>query len=167
MPELMGTLDTLVNGPEGLPPFDGVAWDYVDWRRHEEQVPRRPAPRAGGGRPGGRTGGQGGRWGTGSPGPWPPAGGCPLPQPRNWSGPGTPGRPSDTSAARSASGPATPTTRSGHANAPRATRAVQETGRFSGADGSIVTGTPLPASVNGPGRAPGGPGPQHGPAGPV
>ena len=34
----------------------------------------------------------------------------------HWSGPGTPGRPSDTSAARSASGPATPTTRSGHAN---------------------------------------------------
>jgi hypothetical protein len=35
-----------------------------------------------------------------------PAGGCPLPRPRNWSGPGTPGRPSDTSAARSANGPA-------------------------------------------------------------
>ena len=42
--------------------------------------------------------------------------GCPLHRPRSWSGPGTPGRPSDTSAARSASGPATPTTRSGHAN---------------------------------------------------
>jgi hypothetical protein len=41
---------------------------------------------------------------------------CPLPQPRNWSGPGTPGRPSDTSAARPASGRATPTTRSGHAD---------------------------------------------------
>src|SRR5712671_7174266 len=40
MPELMGTLDTAVNGPEGLPPFDGDAWDHVDWRRHEEQVRR-------------------------------------------------------------------------------------------------------------------------------
>jgi RNA-directed DNA polymerase len=38
MPELMGTLDTSVNGPEGLPRFDGDAWDCVDWRRHEEQV---------------------------------------------------------------------------------------------------------------------------------
>jgi hypothetical protein len=34
-----------------------------------------------------------------------PVGGGPIPQPRNWSGPGTPGRPSDTSAARSANGP--------------------------------------------------------------
>jgi RNA-directed DNA polymerase len=40
MPELMGKLDTPVNGPEGLPPFDGDAWDHVDWRRHEEQVRR-------------------------------------------------------------------------------------------------------------------------------
>jgi hypothetical protein len=40
----------------------------------------------------------------------------PLPRPRNWSGPGTPGRPSDTSAARLTSDPATPTTRSGSAN---------------------------------------------------
>ena len=40
MPELMGTLDTSVNGPEGLPRFDGDAWDHVDWRRHEEQVRR-------------------------------------------------------------------------------------------------------------------------------
>jgi RNA-directed DNA polymerase len=40
MPELMGKLDTSVNGPEGLPPFDGDAWDYVDWRHHEEQVRR-------------------------------------------------------------------------------------------------------------------------------
>ena len=40
MPELMGKLDTSVNGPEGLPPFDGDAWDRVDWRRHEEQVRR-------------------------------------------------------------------------------------------------------------------------------
>src|SRR5271166_3424175 len=30
---------------------------------------------------------------TCSSGPSAPAGGCPLPQPRNWSGPGTPGRP--------------------------------------------------------------------------
>ena len=40
MPELTGTLDTPVNGPEGLPPFDGDAWDHVDWRHHEEQVRR-------------------------------------------------------------------------------------------------------------------------------
>ena len=40
MPELMGKLDTSVNGPEGLPPFDGDAWDRVDWRFHEEQVRR-------------------------------------------------------------------------------------------------------------------------------
>src|SRR5450755_1283384 len=51
-----------------------------------------------------------------SSGPSAPDGGCPLPQPRNWSGPGTPGRPSDTSAARSANGPVTPATRSGHAS---------------------------------------------------
>jgi hypothetical protein len=53
---------------------------------------------------------------TWSSGPSAPGGGCPLPQPRSWSEPGTPGRPSGTSAARSASGPATPTTGSGHAN---------------------------------------------------
>jgi RNA-directed DNA polymerase len=29
-----------VNGPEGLPSFDGDAWDHVDWRQHEEQVRR-------------------------------------------------------------------------------------------------------------------------------
>jgi RNA-directed DNA polymerase len=40
MPELMGKLDTSVNGPEGLPSFDGDAWDHVDWRQHEEQVRR-------------------------------------------------------------------------------------------------------------------------------
>src|SRR6266568_5716748 len=40
MPELTGKLDTSVNGPEGLPPFDGDTWDHVDWRRHEEQVRR-------------------------------------------------------------------------------------------------------------------------------
>ena len=67
-----------------------------------------------------------------------------------------------TSAARSANDPATPATRSGHANDhPRATahaRAVQETGRLSGADGSIVTGTPnsaarVPAAAGGGARA--------------
>jgi hypothetical protein len=42
--------------------------------------------------------------------------GCPLPRPRNWSGPGTPGRPSYTSAAKLTNDPATPTTRSSHAN---------------------------------------------------
>src|ERR1035441_9609645 len=40
MPELTGKLNTSVNGPEGLPLFDGDAWDHVDWRRHEEQVRR-------------------------------------------------------------------------------------------------------------------------------
>ena len=40
MPAPKGTLDTLVNGPEGLPLFDGDAWEHVDWRRHEEQVRR-------------------------------------------------------------------------------------------------------------------------------
>ena len=40
MPELMGTLDTSVNGPEGLPSFDGDAWERVDWRRCEEEVRR-------------------------------------------------------------------------------------------------------------------------------
>src|SRR6266566_7525146 len=40
MPELTGTLDTSVNGPEGLPRFDGDAWEQVDWHYHEEQVRR-------------------------------------------------------------------------------------------------------------------------------
>ena len=40
MPELTGTLDTSVNGPEGLPSFGGDAWERVDWRFHEEQVRR-------------------------------------------------------------------------------------------------------------------------------
>ena len=40
MPELTGKLDTSVNGPEGLPSFDGDAWERVDWRFHEEQVRR-------------------------------------------------------------------------------------------------------------------------------
>ena len=40
MPELMGALDTSVNGPEGLLPFDGDAWEQVDWRHQEEQVRR-------------------------------------------------------------------------------------------------------------------------------
>src|SRR5215469_16379564 len=40
MPALTGKLDTSVNGPEGLPSFDGGAWERVDWRFHEEQVRR-------------------------------------------------------------------------------------------------------------------------------
>jgi RNA-directed DNA polymerase len=40
VPVLMGKLDTSVNGPEGLPSFDGDAWDCVDWRHQEEQVRR-------------------------------------------------------------------------------------------------------------------------------
>ncbi len=40
MPELTGKLGASVNGPEGLPSFDGDAWDCVDWRHHEEQVRR-------------------------------------------------------------------------------------------------------------------------------
>src|SRR5271157_4450904 len=49
---------------------------------------------------------------TWSSGPSAPAGDCPPHLLCNWSGPGTPGRPSGTSAARSASGRATRTTRS-------------------------------------------------------
>jgi RNA-directed DNA polymerase len=40
MPEPTGTLDTSVNGPEGLLPFDGDAWEHVNWRHHEGQVGR-------------------------------------------------------------------------------------------------------------------------------
>jgi RNA-directed DNA polymerase len=40
VPELMGKLDTSVNGPEGLPSFDGDAWERTDWRHHEGQVRR-------------------------------------------------------------------------------------------------------------------------------
>ena len=40
MLELTGKLDTSVNGPDGLPSFDGDAWERVDWRFHEEQVRR-------------------------------------------------------------------------------------------------------------------------------
>jgi len=53
---------------------------------------------------------------TWTSGPSAPARDCPPHQPCNWSGPGTPGKPSDTSAARPASGRATPITRSGHAD---------------------------------------------------
>jgi RNA-directed DNA polymerase len=40
MPEPKDKLDTSVNGPEDLHPFDGDAWECVDWRRCEEQVRR-------------------------------------------------------------------------------------------------------------------------------
>jgi RNA-directed DNA polymerase len=40
MPEPKDKLDTSVNGPEDLHPFDGDAWERVDWRRCEEQVRR-------------------------------------------------------------------------------------------------------------------------------
>jgi RNA-directed DNA polymerase len=40
MPVLTGKLDTSVNGPDGLPRFDGDAWESTDWRHHEEQVRR-------------------------------------------------------------------------------------------------------------------------------
>jgi RNA-directed DNA polymerase len=40
MLEPKGMLSTSVNGPEGLRPFDGDAWENADWRRHEEQVRR-------------------------------------------------------------------------------------------------------------------------------
>ena len=36
----MGKLDTSVNGPGGLPSFDGDAWERTDWRHHEGQVRR-------------------------------------------------------------------------------------------------------------------------------
>jgi RNA-directed DNA polymerase len=40
MPVLTGTLGTSVNGPDGLPLFDGDAWESVNWRNQEEQVRR-------------------------------------------------------------------------------------------------------------------------------
>jgi RNA-directed DNA polymerase len=40
MPEPAGKLGTSVNGPQGLPLFDGDAWECVDWRHHEGQVRR-------------------------------------------------------------------------------------------------------------------------------
>src|SRR5258707_535732 len=40
MPELTGKLDTSVNGPEGLPLFDGDAWERGDWRGQRGAVPR-------------------------------------------------------------------------------------------------------------------------------
>jgi RNA-directed DNA polymerase len=40
MPAPKDMLDTLVSGPEGLPVFDGDAWECVDWRHQEEQVRR-------------------------------------------------------------------------------------------------------------------------------
>jgi RNA-directed DNA polymerase len=40
MPVPKDMLDTLVSGPEGLPLFDGDAWERTDWRYHEEQVRR-------------------------------------------------------------------------------------------------------------------------------
>jgi RNA-directed DNA polymerase len=40
VPAPKGTLGTLVNGPEGLPAFDGDAWERVDWGHLEEQVRR-------------------------------------------------------------------------------------------------------------------------------
>ena len=81
---------------------------------------------------------------TWSSGPSAPAGDCLFPRPCNWSGPGMPGRPSDTSAARLTSGPATPATRSGHANdhpVPQRTP-----GLFRKLDALVVlTGPSLPA----------------------
>src|SRR2546429_7442901 len=41
MPEPRDKLDTSVNGPAGpRPVFDGMAWDQVDWRSHEQRVRR-------------------------------------------------------------------------------------------------------------------------------
>src|SRR5260370_14364588 len=40
MPAPKGMLDTSVSGPEGLPLFDGDAWERTDWCHHEEQVGR-------------------------------------------------------------------------------------------------------------------------------
>jgi len=61
-----------------------------------------------------------------SGGPTAPAGDCPPHQPCNWSGPGTHGRPGDTSAARPANGRAIPATRSGHADHPPAVPAFRK-----------------------------------------
>src|SRR5260221_11550253 len=59
MPVLMGKLDTSVSGPEGLPLFDGDAWERVDWRRHEEQVRRARGRGFKAGREGGWAAGRG------------------------------------------------------------------------------------------------------------
>ena len=40
MPAPKDMLDTLVSGPEGLHPFDGDAWERVDWCHQDEQVRR-------------------------------------------------------------------------------------------------------------------------------
>ena len=72
----------------------------------------------------------------------------PLLQPRSWSGPGTPGRPSDTSAAKLTNDPATPTTRSGHADDHPTTRATAPPGPFSKLDTvAVLTGRLLPAPL--------------------
>ncbi len=78
---------------------------------------------------------------TWSSGPSAPARDCPPHQPRNWRGPGTPGRPSDTSAAGPASGRATPTTRSGHADHPPAFRKLDAV--------AVLTARLLPAPRSG------------------
>ena len=81
---------------------------------------------------------------TWSSGPSARDGGCTLPQPRNWRGPGTLGRPSDTSAARSANGPATPITHSGHANdypCHRASGQCRKVDAVAVLTGPFVTGT--------------------------
>ena len=76
-------------------------------------------------------------------------GGYPLPRPRNWSGPGTPGRPSDTGAARSANGPATPITRSGRADDHSVPQRTP--GPFRKLDAlAVLTGPLLPAPHIGP-----------------
>ena len=77
---------------------------------------------------------------TWSSGPSAPGGGCLLPRLRNWSGPGMPGRPSDTSAARSANGPAAPATRSGR---PRHSAAPGQFGKLDAI--AVLTGPLIPA----------------------
>ena len=80
---------------------------------------------------------------TWSSGPSAPDGGCPLPRPRNWSGPGTPGLPSDTGAAKLTSGRATPTTRSGHADHPSAVPAFRKLDAL-----AVLTAPLLPAPLD-------------------
>src|SRR5207247_9167768 len=66
-----------------------------------------------------------GRAGPGVPG-LAPARKCPPPQPCNWSGPGTHGRPSDISAAKPARGRARPANPSGPADHPPAVPAFRK-----------------------------------------
>ena len=114
---------------------------FTTWcraRRAGTCAPRRCSPA------GGRSAAAGWPSQTRSSGPSAPAKDCPPHPRRSWSGPGTPTKPNGTGAVKPASELRTPATRSGPASPPlQHRRGVEETGRCSCADGSVVTGTPL------------------------